>query len=74
MVRGNILIVDDDELIRKSLYEVLRFEGYDVGIVSSGVEALEELKRVTYDVVITDLKMPGMDGIALLKKVKDQYV
>ena len=73
MIKGNILIVDDDPLIRNSMYEVLRLEGYDVGSVSNGMEAFEELKRVTYDIVITDLKMPELDGISLLKKIKENF-
>jgi len=73
MMKGNILIVDDDPLIRNSLYEVLRIEGYDVGLSSNGIEAFEELKRTNYDIVITDIKMPELDGMGLLKRIKENF-
>jgi DNA-binding NtrC family response regulator len=73
MIKGNILIVDDDPLIRNSLYEVLRLENYDVGLSADGLEAFEELKSTKYDIVITDIKMPKLDGMALLKKIQENY-
>ncbi len=72
MVKGNILIVDDDALIRNSLYEVLRMENFDVGLAADGIEAYDELKRIPYDIVITDLKMPNLDGMGLLRKIKQE--
>ena len=69
---GKILIVDDDELIRKSLCEVLKMAGYDVIAAESGIDALDILKVQRCDVVVSDLKMPGLDGIGLLKRIKEQ--
>ncbi len=68
-----IRVVDDDELIRKSLAEVLRMSGYVVESAQDGPGALEILKRGEFDVVITDLKMPGMDGLGLLKRIKENF-
>ncbi len=69
----HILIVDDEPLIRSSLGELLTISGYSVSTAANGKEALEILKDYTADIVIADMKMPVMDGIQLLKKVKANY-
>ncbi|MBI5443191.1 MAG: sigma-54-dependent Fis family transcriptional regulator [Deltaproteobacteria bacterium] len=68
---AKILVVDDDESLRRILEYNLAQEGYAVATVGSGEEALASLERTTFDLVLTDIKMPGMDGIDLLKKVKE---
>lgn len=68
-----ILVVDDDSLVRRSLCEVLSFEGYSCSNVSNGQEALTRLKDSPVNIIISDMKMPGMTGIELLKKVKSLY-
>jgi DNA-binding NtrC family response regulator len=73
MTNGRILIVDDDSLIRNSLYEVLRLEDYDVGLSVDGFAAMEELQASAYDIVITDIKMPKLDGMGLLKRIKENF-
>jgi len=65
-----ILIVDDEPLIRKSLSEILRLDGYDVKNASTGKEALDILKEYPIDILITDLRLPSMSGIDLIKKIK----
>jgi DNA-binding NtrC family response regulator len=70
---GKILVVDDDELIRKSMYEVLKIGGYEVDTAENGVEAFEFLKNHPCDIVITDLKMPGLDGIGLLQRIRENF-
>jgi DNA-binding NtrC family response regulator len=65
-----ILVVDDEPASRDSLYDVLTDAGYQVTAGSSGEEALEALKTADFDLVITDLKMPGIDGIAVLREVR----
>ena len=67
---GNILIVDDEELIRTTLSIKLDQDGYTTKTVESGENALKVLKSESFDVVLTDLKMIGMDGIELLRQVK----
>lgn len=63
-----ILIVDDEPLIRQSLYEILRIEGYDASMASSGEEAINLLPTKKFDIMVTDLKLPKMSGIELLEK------
>ena len=70
MADERILIVDDEEGLRKVLSLLLKKEGYQVDTASGGTEALEHLDRDVYDAVISDIKMPGMSGIELLKNVK----
>jgi len=65
------LIVDDEPLVRRSLSELLALSGYVVSSAGDGKEALEMLKTYHADVVITDIKMPQMDGIQLLKQIKN---
>ena len=67
---GNILIVDDEELIRTTLSIKLDQDGYTTKTVESGENALKVLKSESFDVVLTDLRMIGMDGIELLRQVK----
>ncbi|MGH3054621.1 MAG: sigma-54-dependent transcriptional regulator, partial [Gaiellaceae bacterium] len=70
MPAEKILVVDDEQSMTQFLGIVLRKEGYEVTTVSSGREALEKVKAEAPDVVITDIKMPGMDGIQLLQGIK----
>lgn len=65
-----ILFVDDDKLIRNSFARELRVEGFTVTAVASGSEAIGEMERTRYNVVITDLMMPGVDGLGVIKAVK----
>jgi len=67
-----ILIVDDEENIRTLYKEELTDEGYDVLLASNGYEALEVLDAHQPDAVILDIKMPGMDGVNLLKLIKER--
>jgi len=67
---GRILVVDDEVNARTALAELLRDEGYDVETAADAFKALGKLEAFTPDVVVTDLKMPGMDGIELVKKIK----
>ena len=70
MKSPTILVVDDEEHIRLLFKEELEDEGYAVELASNGVEALEKLKRSNYDVIVLDIKMPGMDGIQTLGEIK----
>ena len=67
---NRILVVDDEESIRTVLTEVLSDDGFRVTQAASGIEALAVLKDVPHPLVITDIKMPGMSGIELLKKIR----
>jgi two-component system NtrC family response regulator len=70
MAQGKILIVDDDSSIRKVVGFILEEAGYAVRTAASGPEALAMIEKDRPDLVLTDIKMPGMDGIALLKEIK----
>ncbi len=69
----HILCVDDEANILSALKRMLSLEGYQVSTCESGKEALELLKTHAFDLIITDLRMPEMDGIALLKEIKLLY-
>ena len=65
-MKGSILVVDDEKGQRDILKTILEREGYDVSTAHSAAEALRFFCENLFDVVLTDLKMPGMDGIELL--------
>ena len=68
MAFQSVLIVDDEESMRHLLSLILRDRGYEVRAVSSGEDALKELRARDYDLVLSDVRMPGMDGLALLRE------
>ena len=70
MVTKRILIIDDEEGYRKVLSNSLADLGYETKAVKNGFEALEEMKRQRYSIILLDVKMPGMDGIELLDQIK----
>lgn len=65
---ATILIIDDEKAIRKTLTEILSFEGYKIEEAPDGEEGLKKFKEKTYDVVLCDIKMPKIDGIDFLQK------
>ena len=65
-----ILIVDDEKIKRITLADDLRTQGYEVVTAADGQQAWEQLQADRFDVVVTDLKMPTLDGIELLKLIK----
>ena len=65
---ADILIIDDERAIRKTLTEILSFEGYKLDEAADGEEGLKKFKEKTYDVVLCDIKMPKIDGIEFLQK------
>lgn len=69
-----VLIVDDEDIARITLAEILRLEGYSIRAVGSGEEAVETLKSEPFDVMVLDLKMPGMGGLDVLKALVDSMI
>ncbi|MFC1855188.1 response regulator [Thermodesulfobacteriota bacterium] len=67
---NNILVVDDEEEARLGLAKLLSVKGYRVFTASNGVEALEVLRNQPTSMIITDIKMPEMDGLTFLKEIK----
>lgn len=72
-MKGNprILVVDDEMAMREALRDWLMEDGYEVGLAGSGEEAITLASEETWDIMLLDLKMPGLDGIETLKKVKE---
>jgi YesN/AraC family two-component response regulator len=66
----NILIIDDEELVTESLKRLLKKEGYNAEIAKSGKEALEKVKKTVFDLIISDVRMPEMDGIETIKQIR----
>jgi len=71
MKKRTILIVDDEMSVRQSLGEWFREDGFDVETAADGREALKKLESGPFDIIVIDLKMPGMDGITLQKRVRE---
>ncbi|MEI2737294.1 MAG: sigma-54 dependent transcriptional regulator [Chitinophagaceae bacterium] len=65
---ADILIIDDEKAIRKTLTEILSFEGYKIDEAADGEEGLKKFKEKTFDLVLCDIKMPKLDGIEFLQK------
>src|ERR1700677_872154 len=72
-MKARILVVDDEESIREFLDIMLKKEGYEVTLAEDGRRAQELIKKKSIDLVISDLQMPNMTGIELLRAVRDQY-
>ncbi|MBL8098442.1 MAG: response regulator transcription factor [Anaerolineales bacterium] len=68
-MKSNILVVDDEPVARQSLSDILKLEGYIVSAVSNGQAAVEHVRTHAVDVMIVDLKMPGMDGLEVIQVV-----
>jgi len=68
---SNILIIDDEKAIRKTLSEILSYEGYKIDEAADGEEGLKKLREKEFDVILCDIKMPKVDGIEFLEKSKD---
>jgi len=67
---ARILIVDDEASIRETLKEILTYEGYEIDLAEDGAQALDMLRKTEYDVALCDIKMPKIDGLELLDRVK----
>jgi len=69
----NILVVDDEEMLRGLLVKILAKEGYQVDTAIDGEEALEKLGKKSYSLLISDIKMPRLNGLELLKIVREKF-
>ncbi len=70
MANKDLLVVDDEPIVCESLKEMLAMEGYRVDAVLNGAAALEKLQEDQYQVILSDIRMPGLNGIELLKELK----
>ena len=71
--KNRILIVDDDEVVRWSYQRSLQSVACDVAAASGGDEALQTMERNPFDVVLLDLRMPGRDGMSVLRTIKQKW-
>ncbi|PWH11926.1 MAG: hypothetical protein DDG60_15845 [Anaerolineae bacterium] len=68
-MKTNILVVDDEPVARQSLSDILRLEGYNVTAVANGEQAVEHVRNHSVDLIVLDLKMPGMNGLDVVQVV-----
>ena len=73
MSKGRILVVDDEDIVRTSCSRTLSPEGYEVSLAKNGFEGLKMASEERFDLVLTDLKMPDMDGIEVLRIIKEKW-
>lgn len=66
----NILVIDDDSLVLRAIEKVLKIGGYDVDVSDNGEDAIELSRKKKYDVVLSDIRMPRMDGIETCNKIE----
>ncbi len=70
--RGNILIVDDDPMVREILKEIIQKQGFAVSAAENGESALKEMEKQRFDLIFLDLLMPGLSGLGMLEAIKDK--
>lgn len=71
--RPSILVVDDELLIRDLLYDFFSSQGWNISVAENGERAIEVLGNRSFDVVLSDIKMPDMDGLMLTAEVRKSY-
>lgn len=74
MTSPTILVVDDDRAVRESLERALALHGYEVTLASDGMEALRAVQRAEPDAIVLDVMMPGVDGLALTRRLRQDAV
>src|SRR3989338_1192251 len=65
-----ILIVDDEELVLKSIDRLLKKAGYEVVVARNGTHAVEEVKKSDFDLIVSDIRMPGVDWVQMIKEIR----
>ena len=69
-MKKRILLIDDEELVVKSLSMLLRSTGYEVEVATTAEEALNKVKDIDLDLIISDIRMPGADGVETIKQIR----
>ena len=70
---AHILVVEDDQLLREFIQEVLETKGNNVKTAFDGVDGMKKIRQDPWDLVITDMLMPGRDGIEIIREIKDNH-
>ena len=72
-MKKHILVIDDEQLVTDSIRRLLKKQGYDVTIAQNGADALEKVKvkEAGFDLIIADIRMPEMDGIEIIKRIRE---
>ena len=66
-----ILVIDDEELVTESLKKLLKKSGYDVEIAKNGNEAIEKVRDENFDLIVSDIRMPDLDGVEVIKMIRE---
>src|SRR6056297_1867373 len=66
---AKILVIDDERSIRNTLKDILEYEKYEVDLAEDGKKGIDKVKQGEYDIVLCDIKMPGLDGIEVLEQI-----
>ncbi|MBM3246542.1 MAG: response regulator [Candidatus Omnitrophica bacterium] len=67
----NILVIDDDGLVTKSLCDLLTKTGFSADALNNGFDAIDKVKDTHVDLIVVDIRMPGIDGVQTVKKIKE---
>ncbi len=73
MEKNRILVIDDDSILRSLLHTLLSHSGYEVELAENGRNGLQRLKDTRYDLIISDVNMPEMDGLTFYTRLKEDY-
>ena len=71
--RPRILVIDDDPLVSQWLADALAAEGYDVALAENGLTALDRIRETRFDLILSDLRMPELDGVTLYQELERQW-
>lgn len=72
-MKKKILVIDDEEILTKTFVRLLEKSGYDAFFVKSGTDALEVIQDIEFDLIMTDIRMPGLSGVETMKGLKQYY-
>ena len=73
VTKAKILLIDDDVLVLRTLARVLDTQGYETTAVNSGVKAIERVKKEDFDLVMSDIRMPELDGVETVKIIEEHH-